>query len=319
MNRFEEDAFMPPEVLCENITAIGTHQSLLEEKRICELSEMAAAALSYLLSLSEGGMPPADALSLLSLEVAQAPPIHEGAMQECLPHLLLHQKSISATDKTVFISLLAERLSSMGLLPIEADFLPPSAARETFTYVKNLYADEAYDVFSQDFADPRLFYSESLKDAIGAVEDGRAGYCLLPLEEKGGVRLASVSQMLYQSDLRIASVTPVYGYGEQTDLTYALISQGFRIPPVESEDDRYLELRFPKESCVLSELLLAAEAFCAQVYRIHTVQLSNGGEQHPFYSLVFRSEGRDFVLLLMYLFAFVKDFSLIGIYSNLET
>ena len=120
-----------------------------------------------------------------------------------------------------------------------------------------------------------------MRDAVAAVEDGRAGYCLLPLEEKGGIRLASVSQMLYRSDLRIASVTPVYGYGEETGLTYALISRGFCIPPVQGEDDRYLELRLPKDTCPLSELLMAAEIFGARVYRIQTLQLESGTEASP--------------------------------------
>lgn len=318
MQSFEEDVFLPPKILCENIRSIAMHQSRLEEQRICELSEMADAAVSYLSVLAEGGMPMADAFSLLSLGVFDDGPIHEDALEVCRQSLSFYGNLVSSMDKTVFVSLLAQRLAEKGLCPQESDFLPPVTVGETFTYVKNLYADEAYDVFSQGFSDPRLFYSETLRDAMGAVEEGRAGYCLLPLEEKGGVRLASVSQMLYQSDLRIASVTPVYGYGEQTDLTYALISRGFCIPPVNSEDDRYLELRLPKEACPLSELLLAAEALGAEVYRIHTLQLESRAQQRPFYSLVLRSEGRDFVLLLMYLFAFVKDFSPIGIYSNLE-
>ncbi len=317
MKVFEEDLFLPPQVLSDNIRAIAAHQSLLEERRICELSEIAAAASEYLAILSEDGMPPVDALSLISLE-EDAIVIHEGALEAAKLYLSLHGKNLSATDKTVFISLLADRLAEKGIRPEEADFLPPAAAKENFTYVKNLYADEAYDVFAQGFSDPRLFYSESLKDAVSAVAEGRAGYCLLPLEEKGGIRLASISQMLYRSDLRIASVTPVYGYGEETGLTYALISRGFCIPPVAGEDDRYLELRLPKENCHLAELLSAAEFFGSLVYRIQTMQLEGESEPKPFYSIVLRAEGRDFVLLLMYLFTFVKDFAPIGIYSNLE-
>lgn len=317
MQSFSEEAFMPPEVLKNNIATIAKHQSLLEERRICELSEMATAAASYLCALIADGMPLADSLSLLSFG-EQMPIFHDGAIKQCLPYLSMYGKNLSALDKAVFASMLVERLCAKGLSLQESDFLPPVAAGETFTYVKNLYADEAYDVFSQSFSDPRLFYSESIKEAIAAVEEGRAGYCLVPLEERGGVRLASISQMLYRSDLRIASVTPVYGYGEQTDLTYALISRGFCIPPVESEDDRYLELRLSKQACPLSELLLAAQTFGAEVYRIHTLQLEIGSQSRSFYSLVLRSEGQNFVLLLAYLFAFVRDFAPIGIYSNLE-
>lgn len=314
-----EDAFLPPSVNVENIRFLAQKQSLLQERRICELSELADAAASYLREMGMGGMPVADALPLLSMSDGAVESIHEGALAACVPALSLSQRYLSSLDKIIFISLLSERLAAMQLALSEEDFLPPVAAKETFTYVKNFYADEAYDVFSQSFSDPRLFYSDSLRDAVSAVEEGRCGYCLLPLEEKGGVRLAGVSQMLYQSDLRIASVTPVYGYGEETDLTYALISRGFLIPPVNREDDRYLELRLPKECAALSELIFAAEAFSAKVYRIHSMRLLCEGRPCDFTSLVFRAEGRDFSHLLAYLFAFVKGFSPVGIYSNLDT
>lgn len=318
MHISEEEAFLPPSVTMENIRLLAEQQSTLQEARMCELSELADAAVSYLCLMAEGGMPIADALPLLSVLGSPVEGIHRDAIAAGLPMLSLSQAQLSSLDKVILVSLLAERLSRKGLPLSEADFLPPVMEKEVFAYVKNLYADEAYDVFSQSFSDPRLFYCETLKDAVRAVEEGRAGYCLLPLEEKGGVRLAGVSQMLYQSELRIASVTPVYGFGEQTDLTYALVCRGFMIPDVGSEDDRYLELRLPKNAASLSELLFAAQAFGAEVYRIHSLRLEDRGAQKDFYSLVLRAEGRDFSALLAYLFIFVKGFAPVGIYSNLD-
>ena len=315
----EEEAFVPPRVLLRNISVLSHEQSILQERRICELAAVADAASAYLSSMEAGGMPLVDALSLLFFDGEEAPALPADALKECVPSLFLHLGMLSVLDKVSLALLLGECLKKRSLRPTEADFLPPSGAPETFTYVKNLYADEAYDVFSEDFFDPRIFYSETLKDAVTAVAEGRAGYCLLPLEEKGGARLATVSEMLYRSDLRIASVTPVYGYGEENDLTYALISRGFKIPPVEKDDDRYLEIRIPKEACRLSELMLALEGFGAEVYRIHSLAFHVEGEKKAFYSLVFRAEGKDFVPLLIYLSIFSKDFTPIGIYASLES
>jgi hypothetical protein len=315
----EEEAFFPSSVLLSNISKLSGEQSVLQERRICELAAVADSAVNYLVSMHAGGMPIVDALSLLFLESEEAHSVHADALGECVPQLSLHLGVLSVLDRIALAALLGRGLERRALCPAEADFLPPSGASETFTYVKNLYADEAYDVFSEAFSDPRLFYSETLKDAVAAVTEGRAGYCLLPLEEKGGARLATVSEMLYRSDLRIASVTPVYGYGEENDLTYALVSRGFCIPAVDPEDDRYLEIRIPKDSCRLSELLLAAEGFGAQVYRIHTLAFSAESEKKAFYSLVFRAEGQDFVSLLIYLSIFYGDFTPIGIYASLES
>ena len=313
-----EEAFITSEVSSDNLSELSRMQSLLAERRICELHEMAESAVSYLRSLYESGMPIADALSLVDPFSESDTPLHAEAMKENLSHLRASARATEALDKAVFISLMIEELSALGKRPSEADFLSPSAQGEMFTYVKNFYADEAYDVFSQSFSDPRLFYSETIRDAVKAVEEGRAGFCLLPLEEKGGVRLGSISQLLYKSDLRIASVTPVYGYGEQTDLTYALISRGYLIPELSGEDDRYLEIRLPKKACPLSELLFVTEAYGLQIHRIHSLILEEEGGHLPFYSLVVRAEGRDFVPFLTYLCTFVGDFAPIGIYSNLD-
>ncbi len=314
-----EEAFEPSEVLLQNISSIEKEQSLLEEKRICELAALADGAAKYLASLDAGGMPIVDAFSLLFLEEDGAAVLHSEAIAPCVPHLKVHAKLLSMLDRSVFVSLLRDSVARLGLCPTEADFLPPSEAPEIFTYVKNFYADEAYDVFSESFSDPRVFYCDTLKEAIASVEEGRAGYCLLPLEEKGGARLVGVSEMLFRSDLRIASVTPVYGYGEETDLTYALVSRGFRIPAVVSDDDRYLELRLPKEGARLSELLFAAETFGAEVYRIHSLRLEDTAGKRAFYSLVLRTEGKDFVPLLIYLSTFITEFTPIGIYASLES
>ena len=314
----EDEAFVPPGVLFENISSIEEEQSLLEEKRICELSELSDAAAAHLFSLVGGGMPLSDALPLVRCIGESSASLHSLALEQSGEHLIRHASYLSRLDKALFVKLLLKRLSDSGVFVREEDFLSLIPTSEVFTYVKNLYADEAYEVFSEQFSDPRVFYSDTVRAAVLAVEEGRAGYCLLPLEEKGGVRLASIAEMLYRSELHIASVTPVYGYGEQTDLTYALVSRTYRIPPVVSEDDRYLELRISKETCALAELLLGAEAFGVAVYRIHSAVLEGEGGRAPCYSLVLRSEGKDFSALLAYLSIFFKDFSIVGIYSNLE-
>ena len=142
-----DEVFAPSEVITDNIALIEKEQSLAEEKRICELSALAEEAADHLLSLAEGGMPTVDALSLLSFDTERAPALHDNAMEASGKHLAFHAGLLSSLDRTVLCSLLYEALKKRGLCPTEADFLPPASSPETFTYVKNFYADEAYDVF----------------------------------------------------------------------------------------------------------------------------------------------------------------------------
>ena len=187
------------------------------------------------------------------------------------------------------------------------------------TYVKNALADEAYDVFSQQLSDPRVKYSSTLNDAVRLVSSGEAEYALLPLEERGGARLASVAELLFREDLKINSVTPVFGFEGLADMKYALVSKHFTIPEILPDDDRYLEIRLRADSSVsASELFSAAESLGAFPYRINTLTFDTEDGAYQYYSVVFRDDGKDFTSLLVYLTLFSGAYTPVGIYKNLE-
>ena len=225
---------------------------------------------------------------------------------------------LSLYDKAIFSQLYTDRLAKVGHAIDEGHFLPIGTPKESFVYLKNSYADEAYDVFSESFDDPRVRYVPSLKDAVSAVLDGEAGYCLLPLEERGA-RLPTIEEMLYRADLKIASVTPVFGFDGTLDMKYALVAKWLTPPQYRPSDDRYLEIRLPSDSdTTLSELLSVADSYGIGVYRINTASYQTESGIRSSYSIVFKSEGERFTTLLIYLTLFVNDYTPVGIYKNLE-
>ena len=92
-------------------------------------------------------------------------------------------------------ALLKEKLSSMDVNVSESDFLPEGNPQERFVYVKSALADEAFDVFSQEFSDPRVAYAESFKDACFGVADKKYGYSILPFDEKPSSRIPSIFKL----------------------------------------------------------------------------------------------------------------------------
>ena len=185
--------------------------------------------------------------------------------------------------------------------------------------MKNRLSDEAFDVFSQNFPDATVSYAETLRQAAESVAEGKKEYAILPLEEKGGARLASIAALLYKYDLKIASVTPVFGFDGSADVKYAMISKSFMLPDILEDDDRYLEIRLRQDSSVpLSSLFLAAEILGASVYRINTVSFDTEEGQVAHYTVVFKDEGKDFSSLLVFLTMFVGSYTAVGIYKNLE-
>ena len=145
------------------------------------------------------------------------------------------------------------------------------------------------------------------------------GYAILPLEERGGVRLPTVAEMILRGDYKINSVTPVFGLDGSADMKYALVSKNFRPTTVMAGDDCYLEIRFEVKGGVsLSELTAVSECLGARIYRLNTVTLRDDSGECAYYSAVFCDDGGGFAAFLAYLTLFAPDAVTVGLYKNLE-
>lgn len=311
--------YLKNEATEHNMKTLSDIHSRLMEQRICELAELAEDAAAAACELRAEGCGLYEILGILSDGVAFSPSgVHGSAMADNVARLRSYVRSVEVKDRAVLAELLLMRLAERGIAITESDFLPEGRGDETFVYVKNRLADEAYDVFSQDFKDPHLRYEPTLKDAARAVSQGRAEYCLLPLEERGGARLPSVAALLFAEDLKICSVTPVFGFDGSADMKYALASRHFTVPEVSSDDDRYLEIRISALSSDLAELFSAAAHLDTTVYRVNTVTFDTEDGETQYYTAVFRRGGADFCALLTYLTLFCPSYTAVGIYNNLE-
>ena len=316
----KEEFFAPDSVNYDNINALSKEQAILFEKRICELSEIADDAAELCASLFEGGFGIYELLSLISEGVAFDFSLDESSTLKQNAHIIKNCiAAIEARDKAVFSVLFANKLKKLGVSLSESDFLATGEDNASVVYVKNRLSDEAYDVFSVGIPDATVSYADTLKAAAEAVSECKKEYAILPLEEKGGARLATIASLLFRYDLKIASVTPVFGFDGTADVKYALVSRRFRIPDFQPDDDRYLEIRLRADGSIfLSDLFSAAEMLGASVYRINTVSFQNEDGEIPYYTIVFKDEGNDFSHLLVFLTLFAGSYTAVGIYKNLE-
>ena len=310
----------PNKINVENMCALSEENSVSYEKRMCEISELCDSLCSGISELSHQGFGIYEILGFVSDSVdltSQRP--HSFSLGENKAGISKYLEMLSAADKALFSEMLTEKMKRSGLSFGEADFLPTGQGEGVVAYVKNRLADEAYDVFFDSLPSLKVLYTDSLKSAARLVAKGKAEYCLLPLEEKGGARLAGVAALLFSYDLKIASVTPVFGFDGSADVKYALVSSHFSIPKINSDDDRYLEIRVAfdyKES--VSSLFLASEFLGVSLYRINTVKFDTEEGEESYYTIVFKGEGKDFSAFLVFLTLFVTSYSAIGIYKNLE-
>lgn len=311
------EAFIPSDVTLDNLSALAREGATVAERRACEISELADSALSFSQELYASGIGINEILSLLSDGLSTG--AGESEENDTLALGRAYPAFLASSDRAEFSRLYARRLRAAGVTVNEASLLAETVGEESITYVKNALADEAYDVFSQELSDPRVSYSKSFKDAADAVVRGEVTYCLLPLEETGGARLSTVSEIIYRRDLKINAVTPVFGFDGNADVKYALLSEHFSVPELLADDDGYLEIRVRDGAQTsLSEILSVADYYGISVYRVSTERFDTEGEIETFYNLVFKRAGGGFSELLVYLTLFSSAFLPVGMYKNLE-
>ncbi len=312
--------FISSDITTENISKISTAQQILEERRICEISDLAREASEYALDMLREGYGIYEVLSLVAEGFSSdETSLHGNVLPENIKRLKKHAGINAWQDKVVFSEIFKELLDEEGTILSEQDFLPAGTGGESFTYVKNPLADEAYEVFSENFEKPTVKYSASLAEVARAVNLSHFEYALLPLEERGGARIPATAELIFKEDLKINAITPVFGFEGNVDMKYALVSKHFIIPRVRSDDDRYFEILFRADASIsLSELLLAGDYLGTKVYRTNTITLENEDGKAQYYSVVLKDEGEAFTSLLIYLTLFSGAYIPIGIYTNLE-
>ena len=303
----------------KNLDELSVLQTREEERRLLELYDVAEAAAVLARELIAEGLSISEALSVISDGVSLGDyPIHSLALSESRERLSGYISLLAQADRAELSLLFVSECHRLGVSVSERELLRTCEGEETFIYMRNQFADEAYDVFSQEFDNPRVRYAQSFSECARAVAEGEVRFCLLPLEERGGTRLPTVSELVLRNDLKINAVSSVFGYDGAANLKYALLSRDFVIPEINDGDDAYLEIRLGSGGDNLSSTLNAASLVGMSVYRVDTVITDSEGESESYFTLVLRDGGEGFAPMLVFLALFVGDHSTQGYYKNLE-
>jgi len=303
-----------------NLSVLSLSQSVGLERRICELAELATITADEIVPLLNDNYSIYEIVEMLR-NTAYEPnyALHKDVLEQNQKRIGAYLGSISSNDKGIFAQLLVNFLEEKKHEISELDFLPSEKGEETVTYVKNKLSDEAYDVFSQEMHDPRVLYSSSFRDAALAVANGKTRFCILPFEDAGGSRIFGIEQLIFKYDLKVNSITPVFGVDGTADMKYALVSKYFFVPEFSPDDDRYLEIKVMEGGgAELLDVITAAGAIGIEVYRVNTLRIDFGEGERSGFTLVLKKTGKEFVDMLAYLAFFCDSHTVIGIYKNLE-
>ena len=179
----------------ENLRAISVDAAKLCEKRLLELREVAEGLSSIAMELMSEGLSPLEAVSSVGEPDSPVYESHPFCLPENLHGVESFLSCVSDFDKAALCMLLPEALAEGGRAIRETDLLDCAPSEETVCYVRNAFSDEAFDVFSEGFSDPRVKYRASFKECASAVSDGQCGYLLLPLEVIEPIQKLKISNL----------------------------------------------------------------------------------------------------------------------------
>ena len=97
----------------------------------------------------------------------------------------------------------------------------PATERSRVVYVRNPLSDTAYDRFSRILTAPTVGYRQNFRELFDDVENGYADYAVLPVRS-GGVMIPSVSALIEERGLAVASVTRI---PSEDEVLFALLSR----------------------------------------------------------------------------------------------
>ena len=311
-------SFISNEISLSNIEHYYDKLSSAEEQKLCELAEIARSASLFIKEQLNYGLNFYESLCVLSETLSLEHGERNFTERTLDDHFSAYSRIGSIFDKSVFSRLLYDYLLDNNILAVERAFFGCAPKDETFVYVKNAFSDEAFDVFSQEFADPRVRYASSFKESLRLVADDLVAFCLLPLEERG-VRIPSVEELVFRGDFKINSVIPVFGYDGNAEMKYALVSKNLFPSDFSADDDRYFEIRIPTDlDNALASIAVLSEEFGVRVHRFNTVSLTVENTESTYFSVVFKTVGADFTRLLIYFTLFMPEHIPVGIYKNIE-
>ena len=192
--------------------------------------------------------------------------------------------------------------------------VPPAGSHGKIAFVRNRYAERAYEHFSNAVIGAKPILVSEFSEACDLVYNSRCSYCILPIESSTGGRLTSFYAMMDRYDLKICAIFELENNDTTESVRYALA--GRLLPrPISKSKACMLEFSLTREDASqLSELLSATALLGATPTRVDFLPLEY---DHSFYRvfLTLRVSAKDAPALGLYLALSHPNYTPIGFYT----
>jgi len=230
---------------------------------------------------------------------------------------------LSLSDKICFCRAVRKTAGAAfadALSIIDADFSVPKGSRGKTAFVKNLYNEAAYKLFSSAISQPTPISYSSFEDCCDAVASDVCEFVILPIENSIDGKMFSFYSLLDQYDLRIHSVCNREYANDAKSIHYTLAGKPnikHDISYANSTSKEIFEFSLSVDTDTNNiDITLAAALCSARIHRISTLPLSYNDTLRFYYSLAF-SVPEQLKTFITYLCLEYPQYTPIGLYREI--
>ena len=199
----------------------------------------------------------------------------------------------------------------------------PSTPRGKVSYLRSSFADSAFSRFSGILENPTVTYARDFNSVCEDVYYGRAGNCILPVENSSEGTLASFRNLILKYELKIAR-TATIGVDGYSNTRFALCRRELTFPTEWSDGVVFEFCVTPHDETSLAPLLMAAVCLGLKPVKLETVPVSanyggggRAGDEYYAYDISCTC-GRDSLdPFILYLLLQSPGFETVGIYTEI--
>ncbi len=200
-----------------------------------------------------------------------------------------------------------------------SDFLQPlSFELDTgnIACFKNPAFDKAYRSLSKYVPSSNITYYADFNSVCEAVYDGKADFCILPIENSTDGRLGGFYNLISKYELFICLASDVLSNDENVKTRFALCGKNTEpLTPYKKEAERYAELyiRYDGENTI-SDIMFYSDFFGIKTVKVDCIPSQYSDGEYDVHITAFAKESE---LVRLFILFFMKQirYSVFGIYT----
>ncbi len=186
-------------------------------------------------------------------------------------------------------------------------------------YLKNTLSDKAYKLFSKYLLSAQSAYMSDFNSVCEAVYDGKADYCILPIENSTDGRLGGFYSLISKYELFVCLCADIVSNDGNMRTRFALCKKNASLVQYHKKNGLYYTelIVTPSEENSMSDILFYADFFGVHTVKTDCVPTPYSDGEYNMY-VTFSADEKKLVKLFLFFATEQIRYSTVGIYTLIK-